>query len=103
MELYEVGILTPADTDGLDLRFGNDEALMEMVRRVAFRDGWLGDTLAEGGLRAAEKIGKGSIKYLIHVKGLSNLHSDERATPALALGIATGADAEKDLRHSRAI
>jgi len=89
MELYEAGILTDKDTDGLELRFGNAEALNEMIHRIAHREG-LGDILAEGPLRAAEKIGKNSIKYLIHVKGMSNLHSDERATPALALGIATG-------------
>jgi len=103
MELYEKGILTAEDTDGLELKFGNDEALMEMIRRVVFRDGWLGDTLAEGGLRAAENIGKGAIKYLIHVKGLSNLHSDERATPALALGIATGSRGSDHLRSRPAI
>ena len=103
MELYEEGILTDKETGGLELKFGNDEALMEMIRRIAFRDGWLGDTLAEGGLRAAEKIGKDAIKYLIHVKGLSNLHSDERATPALALGIATGSRGSDHLRSRPAI
>jgi len=103
MELYEEGILTSKETDGLDLKFGNDEALMEMIRRIAFRDGWLGDTLAEGGLRAAEKIGKDAIRYLIHVKGMSNLHSDERATPALALGIATGSRGSDHLRSRPAI
>lgn len=102
MELYENGILTDKDTDGLELRFGNDEALVEMIHRIARREG-LGDILAEGGLRAAEKIGKGSIKYLIHVKGLSNLHSDERATPALALGIATGSRGSDHLRSRPAI
>ncbi|RLB08191.1 MAG: aldehyde ferredoxin oxidoreductase [Deltaproteobacteria bacterium] len=103
MELYEEGILTSKDTDGLDLRFGNDEALIEMIHRIANRKGWLGDALAEGGLRAAEKIGKDSIKYLIHVKGMSNLHSDERATPALALGIATASRGSDHLRSRPAI
>jgi len=98
MELFEEGILTTKETDGLDLKFGNDEALMEMIRRIVFRDGWLGDTLAEGGLRAAEKIGNNSLKYLIHVKGMSNLLSDERATPALALGIATASRGSDHLR-----
>jgi len=102
MELYEKGILTIKDTDGLELRFGNDEALIEMVHRIAKRQG-LGDILAEGPLRAAEKIGKDSIKYLIHVKGMSNLHSDERATPALALGIATGSRGADHLRSRPAI
>ncbi|MFC2072220.1 aldehyde ferredoxin oxidoreductase family protein [Chloroflexota bacterium] len=102
MELYEKGILTDKDTDGLELRFGNDEAVIEMIHRIAHRQG-LGDILAEGGLRAAEKIGKDSIKYLIHVKGMSNLHSDERATPALALGIATGSRGSDHLRSRPAI
>ena len=103
MELYEEGILTDKDTDGLELTFGNDEALLEMVRRICFRDGWLGDTLAEGGLQAAEKIGKNSIKYLVHVKGMNNLHSDERATPALALNIATASRGSDHLRSRPAI
>ncbi|HEY42185.1 MAG TPA: aldehyde ferredoxin oxidoreductase family protein [Dehalococcoidia bacterium] len=102
MELYEKGILTSKDTDGLDLRFGNDDALIEMVHRIAKRQG-LGDILAEGPLRAADKIGKDSIKYLVHVKGMSNLHSDERATPALALGIATGSRGADHLRSRPAI
>jgi len=103
MELYELGILTSKDTDGLDLRFGNDEALLEMIRRICFRDGWLGDTLADGGIRASDKIGKNSFDYLIQVKGMNNLHSDERATPALALGIATGSRGSDHLRSRPAI
>jgi aldehyde:ferredoxin oxidoreductase len=59
--------------------------------------------LAEGGLRTAEKIGKNFIKYLIHVKGMSNLHSDERPTPALALGIATASRGSDHLRSRPAI
>jgi aldehyde:ferredoxin oxidoreductase len=103
MELYELGILTDQETDGLDLRFGNDAALLEMVKRIAFRQGWLGDTLAEGGLIAAERIGKNSFDYLIQVKGVSNLHSDERATPALALNIATASRGSDHLRSRPAI
>jgi aldehyde:ferredoxin oxidoreductase len=102
MELYEKGILTDADTGGLKLEWGNDEAVLEMVRRIAEREG-LGDVLAEGPLRAAARIGKDSIKYCIHVKGMSNLHSDERATPALALGIATGSRGSDHLRSRPAI
>jgi aldehyde:ferredoxin oxidoreductase len=103
MELYELGILTDKETDGLDLRFGNDEALLEMVKRICFRKGWLGDTLAEGGVIASEKIGKNSFDYLIQVKGMSNLHSDERATPALALNIATSSRGSDHLRSRPAI
>jgi aldehyde:ferredoxin oxidoreductase len=103
MELYELGILTDKETDGLELRFGNDEALLEMTRRIAFREGFLGNTLAEGGLLASEIIGKNSFDYLIQVKGVSNLHSDERATPGLALNIATASRGSDHLRSRPAI
>jgi len=103
MELYELGIITSDQTDGLDLRFGNDEALLEMVHRICLRKGWLGDALADGGIPASEKIGKGSFDYLIQVKGMSNLHSDERATPALALNIATASRGSDHLRSRPAI
>jgi aldehyde:ferredoxin oxidoreductase len=103
MELYELGILTDKETDGLELRFGNDEALLEMTRRIAFREGFLGNTLAEGGILASEIIGKNSFDYLIQVKGVSNLHSDERATPGLALNIATASRGSDHLRSRPAI
>jgi aldehyde:ferredoxin oxidoreductase len=102
MELYEKGILTDENTDGLKLEWGNDEAVLEMINLIAERKG-LGDILAEGPLRAAEKIGPDSIKYLIHVKGMSNLHSDERPTPSLALGVATGSRGSDHLRSRPAI
>jgi aldehyde:ferredoxin oxidoreductase len=102
MELYENGILTDKDTEGLELRFGNDEAVVEMMHRIGRREG-LGDILAEGPLRAAKKIGKGSEKYLVQVKGMSNLNSDERATPGLALNIATASRGSDHLRSRPAI
>ena len=103
MELYEEGILTNKDTDGVDLRFGNDEAVIEMIDRICFRKGYLGDLLAEGGILASKKIGKGSFDYLIQVKGMQNLQSDERATPGLALNIATASRGSDHLRSRPAI
>jgi aldehyde:ferredoxin oxidoreductase len=103
MELREKGILTDKQTDGLDLRFGNDEAVLEMLHRICLRKGWLGDTLADGGIPAAEKIGNKSFDYLIQVKGMNNLHSDERGTPALALNIATASRGSDHLRSRPAI
>ncbi|UCF91163.1 MAG: aldehyde ferredoxin oxidoreductase family protein [Desulfobacterales bacterium] len=102
MELYEKGILTDKDTNGLKLEWGNDEAVLEMVRQMTFREG-LGDILAEGPLRAAAKIGPESLPYLIHVKGMSNLHSDERPTPSLALNIAVASRGADHLRGRPAI
>jgi len=68
MECFEHGLLTLEDTDGLDLRFGNAEAMVTMVEWIALRKG-LGDLLAEGVRRAADKIGGDAHKFAIHVKG----------------------------------
>jgi aldehyde:ferredoxin oxidoreductase len=103
MELVELGILTSDQTDGLDLRFGNDAALIEMITRICQRKGWLADTLADGGIPASEKIGKNSFDYLVQVKGMNNLHSDERGTPALALNVATASRGSDHLRSRPAI
>jgi len=103
MELYELGILTNKETDGLELRFSNDEALLEMINRIAFRKGWLGDTLAEGGIIASERIGKDSFDYLIQGKGMSPPHSDDRPAPGLALNLATASRGSDHLRSRPAI
>jgi aldehyde:ferredoxin oxidoreductase len=102
MELYEKGIITDKDAHGLKLEWGNDAAVTELIKQVAFRKG-LGDILAEGPLRAAEKFGPESLKYLIHVKGMSNLHTDERAAPALALSVAVSSRGSDHLRGMPAI
>ncbi len=68
MECFEHGLLTLEDTDGLELRFGNAKALLTMIERIARREG-LGDLLAEGTMRAAEKIGGDAHYFAIHVKG----------------------------------
>ena len=103
MELYELGIITDKETDGLDLSWGNDNAVLEMVERICYRKGWLADALADGGIPASKKIGKKSFDYLVQVKGMSNLHSDERPTPALALNVATASRGSDHLRSRPAI
>jgi aldehyde:ferredoxin oxidoreductase len=102
MELFEKGILTEADTGGLDLRFGNADAVIEMILRIARREG-LGDILAEGPKGAMERLPAEARKYCVQVKGMSNLHSDERPTPSLALGIATATRGSDHLRSRPAI
>ena len=67
-ELYQRGIITKTDTDGYELEWGRHDVLMEFLRKVAFREG-LGDTLAEGCMRASQILGRGSDKYAIHIKG----------------------------------
>ncbi|BBO92910.1 aldehyde ferredoxin oxidoreductase family protein [Desulfosarcina ovata] len=103
MELFELGILTTKETAGLELRFGNDAALIEMIHQICNRSSWLGGVLADGGIPASQTIGKNSFDYLIQVKGMNNLHSDERATPALALNIATASRGSDHLRSRPAI
>ncbi len=103
MELFEKGIITSKDTDGLDLSFGNDEAVLEMIERISYRKGKVADALANGGIPASKIFGKNSFNYLIQVKGMSNLHSDERATPGLALNIATASRGSDHLRSRPAI
>jgi len=102
MELYEKGILNRKMTDGLELEWGNEEALYELIRKIAHREGF-GNTLADGFREAISKIGKDSEYYAIQVKGMSNLHSDERPTPSFALGIATSTRGADHLRSRPAI
>ncbi len=102
MELYEKGIIDKKTTDGLQLEWGSSEALIEMIQKIAKREGF-GNTLAEGMKPAIEKIGKESEYYAIQVKGMGNLHSDERPTPSFALGIATSTRGADHLRGRPAI
>jgi len=68
IECYENGILTKKDTDGIELTWGNHKAIVEMTWKLAKREG-LGDILADGVKKAAERIGKGSEKYAVHMGG----------------------------------
>ena len=67
MECAEKGLLK--DTDGIDLKFGNAEAMIQAVKKIAAREGSLGDLLAEGSVGAAKKIGGSAKDYAIAVKG----------------------------------
>lgn len=84
MELYEKGILSKGDLDGIDLTWGNMEAVMPLIRKIAYREG-IGDILAEGSLRAARRIGKGAEEYVVHVKGLEAPMHDPRGFHGMGL------------------
>jgi len=85
MECYENGLLTTKDTGGIELRFGNEEAMLQLIEMIARRQG-LGDLLAEGVTRAAQEIGNGAEKFAIAVKGLEAGMHEPRAKPGLGLG-----------------
>jgi aldehyde:ferredoxin oxidoreductase len=102
MELWEKGILTKDMTEGLELEWGNKEVLFELIHKISHREDF-GDLVADGFKPAIAKIGKGSEYYAMQIKGMSNLHSDERPTPSLALGIATATRGADHLRSRPAI
>jgi len=68
MECYENGIITKADTDGIELTWGNAEAIIAMTEKIIRREGF-GDVLADGVKVAAKRIGKGAEKFAMHVGG----------------------------------
>jgi len=68
MECYEKGIITSEDTGGIELTWGNEDAIIELTEQICRREGF-GAILAEGSQKAAEKIGKGSEDFLLTIKG----------------------------------
>ena len=98
MDCYENKILTKKDTDGLELNFGNSEAMVELVKMIGERRG-LGDILAEGVKRAAEKIGKGAEKLANHIKGMEMTGYDVRGLKTAALGYAVSFRGADHNRH----
>lgn len=83
-EIYQEGIITSADTDGLELKWGDAEAYIELTEKIASRDGF-GDVLADGVKRAAEIIKKGSEKFAMHVGGQEIPAHDPRFEPGMGL------------------
>jgi len=103
MECFEKGLLTEKDTGGIELRFGNDEAMLKVIDLIARREG-IGDLLAEGTARMAKKIGRGSEDFAMNVKGLEAGLHEPRLSPAFALGYMvgpTGADHSNSIGVNR--
>ncbi|MFC1924723.1 aldehyde ferredoxin oxidoreductase family protein [Chloroflexota bacterium] len=88
MELYEKGLISKADTGGVDMEFGSSEALIEMTRMIGEREGF-GEVLGEGLRKAAEHVGGIASEYAIHLKGVSFPAHDPRWSNGLALEYAT--------------
>ena len=83
MEAYERGILTRADTDGIELNWGNREAIVATLEKLARREGF-GDLLADGVKRASERLGRGSEEFAIHIQGQELPAHDPRFQPGFA-------------------
>jgi aldehyde:ferredoxin oxidoreductase len=88
MECFEKGLLTREDTGGLEINFGDGALVVKLVQMIANREG-LGDLLAEGTLRVAQKIGHGSEKFAMNVKGLELPAYDPRAAKIVGLSFVT--------------
>ena len=83
IECFEKGALSKAQADGLELTWGNHEAVIQLLKRMGERDG-IGDIFADGVRVAAQKIGKGSEQYAIHVAGQELPMHDPRLSPSFA-------------------
>lgn len=96
MELYEKGILTKEETGGLELNWGNPEAVFTLIHQIANREGF-GDILADGSVKAAEKLGKG-LGYTVQVKGMDLIMADPRGLKGFGLGYAVASRGGDHLR-----
>jgi len=96
MELYEQKELTKKDTDDLELNWGDGKAILTLVEKIAYREGF-GDLLADGVKRAAQKLGKGK-EIALHVKGLEIIQADPRGLKGYGLGYAVASRGGDHLR-----
>ena len=88
IECYENGLVTKEDTDGIEMTWGNHKSIIAMTEKLAKREGF-GDIIADGVKIAAEKIGKGSEKYAMHIAGEEVPAHDSRGGPNFAIGYGT--------------
>jgi len=98
MDLYEHGLIGKEELGGLELNFGNHEAMIEMIKRISLREGFA-DVLAEGVKLAAEKIGKDAPNYAVHIKGVEMTGYDIRGLKTAALGYAVSFRGADHNRH----
>jgi len=85
MECYERGIIGREETEGIELTWGNSDAIIAMLKKILTREGF-GDALADGVERAARHIGKGSDEHAMHVHGQEPGFHDPRVFPLRGLG-----------------
>lgn len=99
IEAYENGIIGKVDTDGLEMTWGNIDAVIEMTEKIAKRDGF-GDLAADGSLELAKKIGKGAMDFVVEVKGLELPMHDPRAFHGMGLAYMNSNRGACHLQHS---
>jgi aldehyde:ferredoxin oxidoreductase len=87
-ELYERGIIDRKDTDGLELTYGNHQAMVTLIQQIGARQGF-GDVLAEGVVRAARMIGRNAEAYAMHAKGMELPAYEPRGAKSQGFNYAT--------------
>ncbi len=90
MEAWDEGLLTAEDTGGIDLSWGNAETIIKLTKMIALREGF-GDILAEGSAAAAERIGRGTEKFVMTVKKQEIAGQEPRAQKSMGLAAVTAA------------
>jgi aldehyde:ferredoxin oxidoreductase len=101
MECYEHGIITRADTGGIELTWGNHRALVPMLEKMVKREGF-GDVLADGSKVAAKRIGKGAEEFAVHIGGQElGMHDPREIKRPRHVGIASAARYKMDATPGR--
>ncbi len=90
MECVQREALSKADLDGIDLEWGNTDAVVEMVKKIAYKDGKAGKLLSKGVVAMSQEIGKGSEKWAIHTKGKEMAAHDPRGDKPRGVSYAMG-------------
>lgn len=101
IECYENGLITNKDTDGIKMTWGNARSIISMLEKMVEREGF-GDILADGTRKAAERIGKGSEKYAMHIQGQEYAAHDPRISYPLAIANKIDATPGRHTRESSA-
>ncbi|MBF0528705.1 MAG: aldehyde ferredoxin oxidoreductase family protein [Deltaproteobacteria bacterium] len=90
MEAYEKGLITKKDADGIELNWGNAEAMVDIIHKMGRREG-LGELMSRGSKAMAEALGRNAIEFAVHVKGLEPSAHDPRRFFSQALSYCTAA------------
>ncbi len=97
---FEEKLVTKEDLDGLEMRWGNYQAIVEMTEKIANREG-IGDVLAQGLEKAVENVGEKARQYAMHIRGEAIPMHDPRFEPAMALIYKVNASPAKHLPASQ--
>ncbi|KJS22405.1 MAG: hypothetical protein VR72_06120 [Clostridiaceae bacterium BRH_c20a] len=100
MECFEKGILMEPDLNGIKAEFGNSDSLISLLEKVAANSG-IGEFIGQGTKIMSEKLGQGTEKFAIHIKGLELAGHSVRGYKGMSLGYAVSprGGSHQDMRH----